>query len=96
MWIESCCAGSIQWPDKTSSTFSSFNGHLDKRVELYKNIQPGDIKYYAALSMMSAKISYENKAFIETTVEEQWEVYIVLAGRFPRFFAQLKLFLSGT
>ncbi|RVX21184.1 hypothetical protein CK203_001779 [Vitis vinifera] len=66
--------GNIQWPDKTSPTFSSFNGHLDKRVELDESIKPGDSKYYAALTMMSSKISYENKAFIKTTVEDEWKM----------------------
>ncbi|RVX21149.1 hypothetical protein CK203_001775 [Vitis vinifera] len=66
--------GKIQWPDKTSPTFSSSCGHLDKRVELDKSIEPGDSKYHAALSMMCAKIAYENKAYIKTTVEDQWKM----------------------
>ncbi|WJZ92000.1 hypothetical protein VitviT2T_011033 [Vitis vinifera] len=74
MLLLNCLRGNIQWPDKTSPTFSSFNGHLDKRVELDESIKPGDSKYYAALTMMSSKISYENKAFIKTTVEDEWKM----------------------
>ncbi|CBI21422.3 hypothetical protein VitviT2T_011034 [Vitis vinifera] len=74
MLLLNCFRGNIQWPDKTSSTFLSFNGHLDKRVELDKSIKPGDSRYHAALSIMSAKASYENEAYIKTTVEDQWKM----------------------
>ena len=61
-------------PDKTSATFLSFTGNMDKRVELDKNIKVGDSRYYAALSMMASKASYENKAYIEATVTDHWKV----------------------
>ncbi|XP_058186666.1 triacylglycerol lipase OBL1-like isoform X2 [Rhododendron vialii] len=61
-------------PDKNSETFLSFIGNLDKRVELDKNIKHGDIRYYGALSMMASKASYENKAYIETTVNDHWKM----------------------
>lgn len=61
-------------PDKNSATFLSFIGNLDKRVELAKNIEPGDSRYNGALCMMASKASYENKAYIETTVNDHWKV----------------------
>lgn len=61
-------------PDKTSSTFLSFIGNLDKRVELDSTIKHADGNYNALLSMMASKVSYENKAYIETTVKDHWEV----------------------
>ncbi|KAL5557001.1 hypothetical protein UlMin_039237 [Ulmus minor] len=62
--------GKVVKPDRTSETFVSFIGNLDKRVELDSNIKPEDHpRYYAALAMMAAKASYENKANIETTVK---------------------------
>ncbi|KAL6273707.1 hypothetical protein ACE6H2_024399 [Prunus campanulata] len=61
-------------PKKDSRTFLSFIGNLDKRVELDKKIKRGDGNYNAALSMMASKISYENKFYIETTVQDHWKM----------------------
>ncbi|CAN6541859.1 unnamed protein product [Malus baccata var. baccata] len=65
-------------PKKDSRTFVSFIGNLDKRVELDKSIKHGDDgRYNAALSMMASKISYENKFYIETTVQDHWKACIL-------------------
>ncbi|CAB4287416.1 unnamed protein product [Prunus armeniaca] len=61
-------------PGKSSRTFVSFIGHLDKRVELDRNIKFTDGNYNAALCMMASKISYENKFYIETTVQDHWKM----------------------
>ncbi|PSS30748.1 Lipase [Actinidia chinensis var. chinensis] len=66
--------GKVVIPDKNSANFLSFTGNLDTRVELDKNIKHGDSRYYAALSMMAAKASYENRAYLETTVRDQWKM----------------------
>ncbi|GFS34231.1 alpha/beta-Hydrolases superfamily protein [Actinidia rufa] len=66
--------GKVVIPDKNSATYLSFIGSLDIRVELDKNIKHGDSRYYAALSMMAAKASYENRAYLETTVRDQWKM----------------------
>ncbi|KAK9285377.1 hypothetical protein L1049_024568 [Liquidambar formosana] len=66
--------GKVVIPDKTSATFSSFIGNLDSRVELDRSIKPGDSRYYGALSIMAAKVSYENEAYIETTVRDHWKM----------------------
>lgn len=61
-------------PDNTSGTFLSFVGHLDKRVKLDGSIKHGDGNYNAALSVMASKLSYENHAYIKTTVQDHWKV----------------------
>ncbi|KAF8405011.1 hypothetical protein HHK36_009907 [Tetracentron sinense] len=66
--------GKVVIPDKTSATFRSTIGNLDRRVELDKSIKHGDNRYISALSIMAAKLSYENEAFVETTVREHWEM----------------------
>ncbi|KAB2626465.1 hypothetical protein D8674_020083 [Pyrus ussuriensis x Pyrus communis] len=64
-------------PKKDSRTFLSFIGNLDKRVELDKSIKHGGGRYNAALSMMASKISYENKFYIETTVQDHWKMEFI-------------------
>ncbi|CAK7337683.1 unnamed protein product [Dovyalis caffra] len=61
-------------PIKESETFLSIIGHMDKRVDLDKNIKLDDSRYYSALSVMAAKIAYENKAFVENAVINHWKV----------------------
>ncbi|XP_059623897.1 triacylglycerol lipase OBL1-like [Cornus florida] len=66
--------GTVVIPDKLSATYSSFYGNVDDRVELDKSIKHGDSRYYAAFSVMAAKISYENKDYIKKTVEDLWKM----------------------
>ncbi|KAA8547101.1 hypothetical protein F0562_003530 [Nyssa sinensis] len=72
--LVNCLRGKVVMPDEKSPTFLSFIGNLDRRVELDKSIKHGDSRYYGALSVMAAKVSYENKAFIETTVRDHWKM----------------------
>ncbi|KAF9599982.1 hypothetical protein IFM89_002017 [Coptis chinensis] len=60
-------------PVTTSATFTSTLGNVDKRVELDESINCGDSRYYGALSIMAAKLSYENEAFIQNAVTNQWK-----------------------
>ena len=60
--------------DRSSAKFTSVVGNIDKRVELDKNIRPGNPKYNASLAMMASKLAYENEAFGQATVEDQWRV----------------------
>jgi hypothetical protein len=62
------------WPDSSSATFTSVVGILDQRVKLDKNIRPGNPKYNASLTMMASKLAYENEAFVQTTIKDQWSV----------------------
>lgn len=69
--------GRVERPVKESKTFLSFAGHLDKRVDLDKNIKHGDSRYYSALSVMAAKVAYENKAFVENAVRNHWKMELI-------------------
>ncbi|XP_052196043.1 triacylglycerol lipase OBL1-like isoform X2 [Diospyros lotus] len=66
--------GKLVIPDRKSATFLSIIGHVDSRVELDKDIKHGDSRYNAALSMMASKASYENKAYLQTVVTDQWKM----------------------
>lgn len=61
-------------PDRLSARFRSFVGNLDKRVELDSSIGMGNSRYSAALSMMAAKLSYENEAFAQSVIADHWKV----------------------
>ncbi|XVF36289.1 hypothetical protein REPUB_Repub19eG0045300 [Reevesia pubescens] len=78
-----------KWPDKSSATYSSLLANADTRIELDHNIKPGDNKYKASLSMMAAKISYENEAFIKTKTTEQWKM------KFLKFYSFQTDFQEG-
>ncbi|KAH0701262.1 hypothetical protein KY285_015525 [Solanum tuberosum] len=68
-------------PDKESAAYLSFIGNLDKRVELdfSKIVEEveGRRRYDEAISIMAAKAAYENKAWIETTVNQHWKMDFV-------------------
>ncbi|XVE87117.1 hypothetical protein DITRI_Ditri18aG0090500 [Diplodiscus trichospermus] len=67
--------GKAMMPDKDSATFISFIGNMDMRMKLDGSIKPGDgCRYFSALSMMAAKASYENRAYIETIVKDHWKM----------------------
>ncbi|KAL5752968.1 hypothetical protein ACOSQ2_023475 [Xanthoceras sorbifolium] len=64
-------------PKITPDKFLSFVGHLDRRVQLDKNIKPGDGRYYAMLCAMASKLSYENGAVVENTVVDCWKMELL-------------------
>lgn len=72
--------GKMVIPGKESANYCSALGHLDRRVKLDKNISQSDCKYFPMLSVMASKISYENKAFIKTVVEDQWKMELIGPG----------------
>lgn len=67
-------AGRVARPDRSSATFASMIGSLDTRLDLDKRIQQGDSRYNVALSIMAAKLSYENDAFVQAVVRDSWKV----------------------
>ncbi|PWA68493.1 hypothetical protein CTI12_AA279250 [Artemisia annua] len=71
--------GEMIQPDKTSATFVSFTGNLDTRVELDKTITKcGDKdRYISLLSVMAAKASYENHAYLQYTVTDIWKMELL-------------------
>lgn len=72
------CTGKVEKLDKASANYLSLTGNFDKRVELDARIRRGDIRYKAAISAMASKASYENEAYIKTTVQDHWKVYICI------------------
>ncbi|KAJ4878676.1 alpha/beta-Hydrolases superfamily protein [Raphanus sativus] len=67
--------GEVVMPKTTSENYLSFIGHLDRRISLdkTKSREDGDL-YYAALSIMSSKLAYENSARIKYVVENHWSM----------------------
>ncbi|XP_073154644.1 triacylglycerol lipase OBL1 [Henckelia pumila] len=66
--------GKVVQPDKTSTSFLSFIGHIDKRVELDSKMEHGDARYKAVLSVMASKASYENRNYTQAIVENHWKM----------------------
>ncbi|KAL5992843.1 hypothetical protein ACLOJK_013762 [Asimina triloba] len=64
-------------PEPGSASYRSFIGYLDERLELDKDIKHGDWRYVSALAAMTAKLAYENQAFIERTVRDVWKMDFV-------------------
>jgi hypothetical protein len=67
-------SGKMKFPDRTSVDYRSGIGLLDPRIELDRNIKPGDSNYHAVLSVMAAKLAYENDLVIKNVVEKHWQV----------------------
>ncbi|KAL6207856.1 hypothetical protein ACLB2K_018809 [Fragaria x ananassa] len=68
-------SGKVIEPDSLSST--SAVGNLDRRIELDKSIKPENPRYKGALSMMAAKLSYENKDLVQSVVNHHWKMKFV-------------------
>ncbi|CAL9242277.1 unnamed protein product [Arabidopsis halleri] len=66
--------GKIIWPEKTSATFASLNGNLDRRVELDQKVERGSKRYKAILSIMASKLSYENINFVSSVLHNHWKM----------------------
>ena len=75
-------------PDETSAKYLSVLAFLDLRQDLDENIAAGDSRYNPHLSVMAAKVAYENKAFIESTVTDHWKVMttLIFFSSSPFFF----------
>ncbi|KAM0968395.1 hypothetical protein PS1_016973 [Malus domestica] len=71
MWL----TGKVAEADSLSTR--SVLGNLDRRVELDDNIKPGNTRYEGALSMMAAKMSYENQVLIKTIVTGHWKMKFI-------------------
>lgn len=63
-------------PDKSSAEFTSVLGNLDTRVDLDRSIKNDDRRYSLSLSIMAAKLSYENEDFVQSVVRDHWKVNI--------------------
>ena len=74
IYISVTNSGKIIWPEKTSATFASLVGNLDRRVELDRRIERGSKRYKAMLSIMASKLSYENTNFVSSVLHNHWKV----------------------
>ncbi|XP_078157464.1 triacylglycerol lipase OBL1-like [Carex rostrata] len=72
--IRNFLSGNLNVPDENSANYKSMIGLLDTRIDLDKNVKPGDHKYHAALSIMAAKYAYENEESIKYTVRNHWKM----------------------
>ncbi|MCD9646779.1 hypothetical protein HAX54_036936 [Datura stramonium] len=61
-------------PDMKSENYTSMVGKLDWRVDLDKTINMGDSHYGPSLSIMAAKLSYENEAFSKKVITQNWQM----------------------
>ncbi|KAK1383275.1 phospholipase A1-IIbeta-like [Heracleum sosnowskyi] len=84
--IKNFVQGKVVYPNKESASFISFTGSMDRRVELDQSIRPGDCRYYGALAVMAAKASYENKAYLEKTVKDHWNMDLLGSFDFYNHF----------
>ncbi|PHU01205.1 hypothetical protein BC332_30992, partial [Capsicum chinense] len=64
-------------PEKSSEKFMSMIGNLDMRVELDKTIKFGDRRYSPHISIMAAKLSYENEAVNRTVIQHHWQMHFL-------------------
>nr|GMD99399.1 uncharacterized protein LOC109153144 [Ipomoea batatas] len=66
--------GKMVRPETTSENFRSFIANMDVRVDLDRKIKNGDSRYAPLLSIMAAKLSYENEAFVRRVVTNNWKL----------------------
>ncbi|CAN4115106.1 unnamed protein product [Withania somnifera] len=69
--------GKVVRPEKSSEKFMSIIGNLDVRVELDKTIKIGDRRYSPHVSIMAAKLSYENEALNKTVIQHHWQMHFL-------------------
>jgi hypothetical protein len=66
-------AGRLEYPDRSSPTYRSVTGLIDRRVDLDRSIKPTDSRFDAALCVMASKLAYKNEAFIRDMVTSHWQ-----------------------
>jgi len=72
--VDNVLHGRMEYPDRSSPTYRSVTGLIDRRVDLDRSIKPADSRFDAALCVMASKLAYENEAFIRNVVTIHWQV----------------------
>ncbi|KAL6844102.1 hypothetical protein ACP4OV_025775 [Aristida adscensionis] len=75
--LDNVLHGRMEFPDKSSATYRSLTGLIDRRVDLDRSIKPTDSRHDAALCVMASKLAYENEAFIRNVVTRNWQMEFV-------------------
>lgn len=66
--------GKVVKPEESPEKFMTIVGQLDPRLKLDERIRKGDRRYNRLLSIMAAKLSYENGAFVKDAIQNQLKV----------------------
>ncbi|KAI3684726.1 hypothetical protein L6452_33951 [Arctium lappa] len=69
--------GKVVKPEESSEKFMSLIGEMDTRLKLDASIRKGDGRYDPSLSMMAAKLSYENEAFVKAAVQDHLKMVFI-------------------
>ncbi|EMS60316.1 hypothetical protein TRIUR3_09918 [Triticum urartu] len=75
--IDNVLHGKMEYPDRSSASYRSLTGLIDRRVDLDRSISPADSRHHAALCVMASKVAYENEAFIRDVVTRRWQMEFV-------------------
>ncbi|KAF8762751.1 hypothetical protein HU200_009056 [Digitaria exilis] len=74
--VDNVLHGRMEYPVKSSPTYRSMTGLIDRRVDLDRSIKPTDNGFDAALCVMASKLAYENEAFIRNVVTRHWQAFV--------------------
>ncbi|PAN40520.1 hypothetical protein PAHAL_7G321700 [Panicum hallii] len=75
--VDNVLHGRMEYPDRSSPTYRSVTGLIDRRADLDRSIKPTDSRFDAALCVMASKLAYENEAFIRNVVTSHWQLEFV-------------------
>lgn len=75
--VDNVLGGKMEYPERSSPTYRSMTGLVDRRVDLDRSIKPTDSRFDAALCVMASKLAYENEAFIRNVVTTHWQMEFV-------------------
>uniref|UniRef100_N1QQ19 Fungal lipase-like domain-containing protein n=1 Tax=Aegilops tauschii TaxID=37682 RepID=N1QQ19_AEGTA len=76
-FVDNVLHGKMEYPDRSSASYRSLTGLIDRRVDLDRSIAPADSRHHAALCVMASKVAYENEAFIRDVVTRRWQMEFV-------------------
>ncbi|KAI3802391.1 hypothetical protein L1987_30523 [Smallanthus sonchifolius] len=69
--------GMVVRPEETPEKFMSIVGELDQRLNLDASIRKGEGRYNPSLSIMAAKLCYENEDFVKAAIQDQLKMEFI-------------------